>query len=369
MISIAVAGIGKMGLSHLAMVRAHPDVDVVGVCDSAGYLRDVLGKYTGLPTFADYTTMLDTAKPDAVLIATPTGAHVDMVRAALDRGIHVFCEKPLSLSAADSLDLVARAEAAGVVTAVGYHNRFVGAFREVKRVLDSGAIGDINHALAESYGPVVLRPKGATWRSRRTAGGGCLYDYAAHPLDLLAWYLGEPAKVSGTALGSIFSAETDDEVYSLLHYPAGPTAHLSVNWSDESQRKMTTRITLWGSKGKIVADRQEIQVYLRDTATPPEGYHHGWNVHYTTELTDPVWFYLRGEEYSAQLDHFVRQIQASGAGEAVDPLNDFASALVTDEVIEKLLADAAGIPATAAEPAAAHRPARRPFWSRRHATV
>ena len=65
---------------------------------------------------------------------------------------------------------------------------------------------------------------------------------------------------------------------------------------------MTTRITVWGTAGRIFADRQECQVYLRDGAVAPEGYEQGWNVSYTTELTEPVWFYLRGEEYSAQID-------------------------------------------------------------------
>ena len=89
---------------------------------------------------------------------------------------------------------------------------------------------------------------------------------------------------------------------STLYFDGGKTAQLSVNWSDESYRKMTTRITIWGTAGRIFADRQECQVYLRDTATIPDGYEQGWNVRYTTELTEPVWFYLRGEEYSAQID-------------------------------------------------------------------
>ena len=72
-------------------------------------------------------------------------------------------------------------------------------------------------------------------------------------------------------LGQVFSADTEDEVYSTLFYPGGVTAQLSVNWSDESYRKMSTKVTLWGTKGRIVVDRQECQVYLRDTATPAGG--------------------------------------------------------------------------------------------------
>jgi hypothetical protein len=114
---------------------------------------------------------------------------------------------------------------------------------------------------------------------------------------------------------------------------------------------MTTKVTIWGTKGKISADRQECQLYLRDTAQPPAGYERGWNVRYTTELTQPVWFYLRGEEYSAQLAYFVESIAAVDAGERPQRQNSFGSAAVTDRAIELLLADADAASAT---------PARRP---------
>lgn len=359
MIRIGVVGIGKMGLSHLSMLGAHPGVEVAAVVDSAGYVLDVLSKYTGMATFTDLDRALASTELDALLIATPTRFHAPMVRTAIDRGLHVFCEKPLTLSATESGELTAAAESAGVVTQVGYHNRFVGAFLEVKRLLDLGAIGRVTHMQAEAYGPVVLRNKASTWRSKSTEGGGCLYDYAAHPLDLLSWYAGAPRAVGGTVLGSVFSEDTDDEVFSTLFYD-GMSAQLSVNWSDESFRKMTTRISAVGTAGRIEADRQEVRVYLRDTAPVLEGYDRGWNVKYTTELTDPVWFYLRGEEYSAQLDHFVRRVE----NRALPDTNSFSSAAVTDRVLELLTIDAAKGPTTFdADAQVAKQPRRR--WGRR----
>jgi predicted dehydrogenase len=325
-----------MGLSHLSMIRAHPDVEVVAVVDSTGYILDVLSKYTGLTTYTDYQKMLDTVELDAILIATPTRLHAPMVRAALEKGVSVFCEKPLTLTSIESNELAALADEKGVITQVGYHNRFVGAFAEVKALLDAGAIGRVTHFLAEAYGPVVLKPKGSTWRSQREEGGGSLYDYAPHPVDLLSWYAGAPIGVGGTVLGSIFSENIDDEVFSTLYYPNGVSAQLSVNWSDESYRKMTTQITITGTAGRIHADRQEVQVYLRDTAPEVPGYEPGWNVRYTTELTKNVWFYLRGEEYSAQLDHFVRRVE----NRDLPDTNSFASAAIADRVLELLTIDA-----------------------------
>lgn len=337
MIRLAVVGLGKMGLSHHSMINAHPRVQVAAVCDAAGYVLDVLNKYTGVRTYTDFDAMLAEVELDAVIIATPSSMHGKMVRAALEKNLHVFCEKPFVLDNEEGEQVTRLANAKGLVNQVGYHCRFVGAFQEVKRLLDANAIGEVTHMLAETYGPVVLKPKGSTWRTQRSEGGGCLYDYAAHPLNLLTWYFGAPRGVGGSVLNKIFSTDTDDEVFSTLYFEGGKSAQLSVNWSDESYRKMSTKVTIWGKNGRIYADRQEVQVYLRDAAGAPDGYQTGWNVRYTTELTEPVDFYLRGEEYSAQLDYFVRSIEAKKGS---DNVNSFESALQTDRAISMMIADA-----------------------------
>ena len=107
---------------------------------------------------------------------------------------------------------------------------------------------------------------------------------------------------------------------------------LNVNWSDESQRKMATKITLWGTQGRVYADRQEVQVYFREDAVIPSGYERGWNVRYTTELMRAPYFYVRGEEYSDQLDSFVSRIRRR----ELSGQNDFASALRTDRIISAI---------------------------------
>src|SRR4051794_13805506 len=85
MISVAVVGLGKMGLSHLSIVRANPEVEVVGVCDSSAYILSVLEKYTGVRTFSEYDQLLEATRPDAVIIATPSRSHGALVRTALER--------------------------------------------------------------------------------------------------------------------------------------------------------------------------------------------------------------------------------------------------------------------------------------------
>lgn len=355
MVRLAVVGLGKMGLSHLAMISAHPNVAVVAVCDATGYVLDVLNKYTGVKPYTDYDAMLREVPLDAVIIATPSSLHARMVKGALDNGLHVFCEKPFCLDTKEGDEVTRLAQERGLVNQVGYHNRFVGAFQEVKRLLEAKAIGEATHVLAEAYGPVVLKPKGSTWRTQRAEGGGCLYDYAAHPINLVNWYFGTPQGVGGTILNKIFSKETDDEVFGTLYFADGKSAQISVNWSDESYRKMSTKITIWGTAGRIYADRQECQVFLRDGAKIPEGYQAGWNVRYTTDLTEPVWFYMRGEEYSAQLDYFVRCIEEK----RIENVNSFESAVATDKVMAMMIADAAKGPSLKSDDALPDAPKKK----------
>ena len=340
-IRLAVIGLGKMGLSHVSIANGLDDFDVVAICDNSRLVTDVLGKVTGLEGFNDYDDVLKLADLDAVIIATPTVAHEHMIRKALDRGLHVFAEKPLTLDAGASRQLAALAASKGLVAQVGYHNRFVGTFAEAARLIAGGALGRISHALAESYGPVVLRKTKPTWRGKAGAGGGCLYDYAAHPLNLLNWAFGAPEQCLGASLGQLFSAEVDDQTQALLQFSNGVVGQLSVDWSDPSVRKMTTRLSVWGERGKLYADRQELQLYLTSNSDLPAGYGQGWTVKHITDLTEPVSFYLRGEEYSAQLEAFARAIAGKGGAHR----NDFDSAAETDLTIEMIQDRAAAAPA------------------------
>ncbi len=340
-VKIAVVGLGKMGLSHFSMVNAHPDADTVA-CDATGFLVDLLSKNTKTTFYKDFDKMLAEAELDAVVIATPSRLHDPMVRAALEKGLHVFCEKPFSLNWEEANRLADLAESKGLINQVGYHYRYVGAFREMKRLVDAGALGTITHVMAEAYGPVVLRENKKSWRTQKSEGGGCLYDYAAHPLNLLNWYFGEPARVSGSVMNSIYSQDIDDEVFSTLQFSGGPTAQLSVNWSDESHRKMSTKISMIGTNGRLYADRQECQIYLRGEVPGLEGYGKGWNVKYTTELTEDPWFYMRGEEYSNQLDDFISAVRD---GKTAANENNFRSAALTDKVIAMIQTDNEAAPA------------------------
>jgi scyllo-inositol 2-dehydrogenase (NADP+) len=319
-VNVALVGLGKMGVSHLAIANASQRLELSAVCDSFTLLGQMVEKHCNIPYVADYAELIARPGLEAVIIATPTRFHDEMVRAALQRGLHVFCEKPMTLTGA------------------------------------VGAIGRVRHVHAEAYGPVVLKPAAKTWRSQSNQGGGCLYDYAAHPINLMNWYVGSPLQCIGSELAKQYSLEVDDAVYANLRFGNEVTGQVSVNWSDETMRKMTTRISIWGDGGKIVADRQELQVYVGASGKAPVGYNNGWTVRYITELTPPVDYYLRGEEYSAQLEGFATAV----AERNVACVNDFRSAAETDVTLEMIRARAMAEP----PPADARTAQRRGVFAR-----
>ncbi len=333
MIRVGLVGVGKMGISHYAILGAHPRVQVAALCDSATYITSALRKHTGVETFKDYRKMLDGAKLDCVVVAAPTSTHFQIAADALTRGLHVFVEKPLCLDPGQSKGLADLAKSTRRANQVGYHNRFIGTFRETRRLARAGVLGDIYHISGSAFGQVVVRPKsGSTWRSKKSEGGGCLHDYASHVVDLMNFIVGPPERVLGAHLRRIYSADVEDAVYATFRYPGGASGQLEANWSDDTHRKMSTTITVYGTKGKIVVDRQECKVYLRQGAEF-ERYTAGWTIRYITDLQEPVAYYLRGEEYTAQIDAFVDAVEAGAA----DQENSFASAFETDRVIDLVM--------------------------------
>lgn len=334
MIKVAVIGLGKMGLSHCSILNAQTEVELTAVCDTSTLVLEAFKKFSKTSVYSDYLKLFEKEELDAVVVATPTKLHFNIVKLALQKGMHVFCEKPFSLTTGEGRELVELARQKQVVNQVGYHNRFIGTFNEFKKLIEKKIIGEVYHFHGQAYGPVIVKEKGGNWRSNRAEGGGCLFDYASHVINLIQYILGTPVKVGGTLLKSAYSKEVEDTVYSSLTLDNGLSGQLSVNWSDETYRKMSTSIMAMGTQGKIICDATEIKIYLQKE-NPSLGLEKGWNIRYVTDMAESVGFYLRGEEYSAQIEYFIQNI----LNKNTENLSSFEDALNTDEVIELLIND------------------------------
>jgi predicted dehydrogenase len=331
-IRVGIIGAGKMGLSHFAIANAVPGSQVAAVCDTSRYVLSVLSKYADVQTFTSHEEMIDKARLDAVIVATPTSTHFEYAKYALERDVHLFVEKPLTLSPTDSRALSELAMARKRVNQVGFHNRFIGTFQEAQRLVRAGVLGMVSNIHGSAFGQVVIKEQNRTWRAKRSEGGGCLHDYASHVIDLMNFLVGPPARVQGASLQTIFSQDVEDAVSAVFAYGNQASGILETNWSDETYRKMSTTVTVHGTRGKLVVDRQELKVYLREDCGF-EDYGEGWNSRYITGLQKPVSFYLRGEEYSAQVEAFLEAIRTGNMAHE----NSFASAFETDRVVDLII--------------------------------
>lgn len=335
MLKGAIVGFGRMGLTHFSILNAHPQVNIVAVCDSSGFILKNLSRYIEVETFNNPEKMMDKLQLDFIAIATPTVAHAGMAQMVVERGVHVFLEKPFTLNTVEGQTVLNILEHRPVVNQVGYVLRFNDVFIEVKKLIDKKAIGELLNFKMELYGPTVLQGAKSSWRSKKSEGGGCLYDFASHSIDMINYLVGVPDEIVGTVFQSIYSEGVEDAVCSTFLYKSGVRGSLMVNWSDSSYRKPTYRFEAFGRNGKIIADLHAYKLFLRE-AIPLDGVTEGWNQKYVTDFFKPVGFYLRGYEFTRQLEHFVSCVREGRTSE----VSSFAQAYQTDIVIEQLRQDA-----------------------------
>jgi myo-inositol 2-dehydrogenase/D-chiro-inositol 1-dehydrogenase len=192
---VAVAGLGAIGLLH-ARHLAHGlcGARLACVVDRDRALAQAAAGELGVPRLASLETALADPAVAAVVIATPTPLHAEMVEQAACAGKHVFCEKPLSLDVEGGRRASAAAEAAGVRLQVGFQRRFDADFMEVKRRVDTGELGDLL-LLRISHRNRVPPHEGALGGRL----GGPFVDMAIHDFDSALWLAGPVADLSATA--------------------------------------------------------------------------------------------------------------------------------------------------------------------------
>jgi predicted dehydrogenase len=332
MTNVGMIGLGRMGLTHLSILRSRPGVDVRAVCDPSRAMTTALRAVLPLPAYHDAEEMLEREALDCVVISTPSDSHARLIRAALRQGLHVFTEKPFVLSADDGAAILGDLRARPAANQVGYVNRFNAVFREVKRLLDARVLGDLRSFSSEMHAATVLEEQRGTWRSSRATGGGCLYELGCHCIDLAIYLFGQPSRVASSVMQSVFSRDVDDLFCAQVAYDAGYSGVLAANWSDASYRKPTNVVRAFGSAGRLVADKHSYRVFLR-ADRPDLGLRSGWNTRYVTDLDDRVRFYVRGNEFTRQLDAFVDSVERRAA----DGVSTFEEAHKTDLTIAEVI--------------------------------
>ena len=195
MIRIGIVGCGAVTEHlHLPALREVPEAGVAALVDiREDRARRSAASYNVPAWSTDYRDLI--GKVDAALITLPNAFHSTVAVNLLEKRIHVLCEKPMALNTAECDEMIAAADRAQVVLAIGLVRRFYPSMRAVKRLLDCGCLGEIERFDFQEGAPYSWPAStGAPFR-KSAAGGGVLMDIGAHTLDLLLWWLGEWAEV------------------------------------------------------------------------------------------------------------------------------------------------------------------------------
>lgn len=199
---------------------------------------------------------------DLALIASPSALHARQSVIALERGLHVFCEKPMATSVEDADRVLAAAEASGRTLGIGLIRRHLPATRAIKELLANEAIGTLRTVSWFEGGPFAWPVGSPGYFTRAQSGGGVLQDIGTHGLDLLGWWLGPPEVVSyaDDAMGGV-------EANAALHLRCG-TAEVRMRLSRDWARP--NRVVLTGERGDILWEINEPdEILLRLTGARP----------------------------------------------------------------------------------------------------
>ena len=194
-VRIAVAGLGGIGRLHARNASLMRAAELALLVDPDTSLAEAAAAELGAPCSASFDVALLDAAVDAVVIATPTPLHADMVIAAARAGKHVLCEKPLSLKVDAGRAATDAARAAGVALQVGFQRRFDRDFLEARRMIEDGELGELRLLRISHRNRAAPHEGDPTGRL-----AGSLVDMAIHDFDTARWLVGELAEV--TAYGS-----------------------------------------------------------------------------------------------------------------------------------------------------------------------
>lgn len=252
-----LAGYGAWGKYHAQAIRSTPDCELTAVCSATSTSRDAAAKETGASVFSSLDELLASANVDVVDIVAPNYLHEEMARKALARGKHVLLEKPMATSIAACDRIIEASRAAGKILLVGHEMRYSGLHGEVRRILDSGRLGDLRYVTIDLWRrPYRQGADGWRWDAKRV--GNWILEEPVHFFDLASWYLdgsGEPATIF--AYGNHMEItrdrdlDTDDSFTALFTYSTGAYAVISHCIAAVEHH---LSIKLFGSKALIRAE-------------------------------------------------------------------------------------------------------------------
>jgi predicted dehydrogenase len=225
--TVAIAGFGWWGKHMATRLAGHPVIKIAGIIEPMAANHAAITAM-GLQVWTDLSEPLAHAKIDAVILTTPNPLHEAQVIHCAQAGKHVFCEKPLGLTAASARRSVVACKAAGVQLGIGHERRFEPAMLALKAAIDDNALGIIMHAEAAfSHDKLIHVPKGDWRTSKAVSPAASMTAMGIHLTDLLISFFGPVETVQAMTSDRSLGWETGDVVTVQLGFKAGMTASLS----------------------------------------------------------------------------------------------------------------------------------------------
>lgn len=224
--------------------------------------------------YDDWEQMLADHALDLVCIATPTVMHAPMTLAAIARGAHVLCEKPTAMNAGEARQMLDAARKANRLHMIDHELRFSPTRARIAELIHGGDLGEIRHVnitnIGASWANPASRAKGDWW-SNAAMGGGRMGANGSHQIDMLRWWLGEPASVIGQALtvvpdrvckntGEPWTATSDDLSHMTLEMQSGALAQVFM--SGVAAANMGNETQVFGTKGTITLSNSDEKLYF-----------------------------------------------------------------------------------------------------------
>ncbi len=265
-VKLGIIGFGNMGGGHAKSIMAGncPEIELVAIADVKESRREAAKELYGdkITVFDDALKMLDSGMVEAVLVAVPHYDHPTYSIAAMERGIHVMCEKPAGVYAKAVREMNAVADKhPEVVFGMMFNQRTNHVYRKMRELVQSGKYGQIrrtNWLITNWYRTQAYYDSGdwrATWSGE---GGGVLLNQCPHQLDLWQWICGMPVKVqSNLRLGQWHDIEVEDDVTTYVEYANGATGVFITTTGDACG---TNRFEVQMDGAKLVVENDKLSV-------------------------------------------------------------------------------------------------------------
>lgn len=226
-------------------IRAVERAELVAVASRDDDRAQAYALEWGIPhALGSYQAMLDDPNVDAIYIALPNSLHAEWAVRAAWAGKHVLCEKPLAISVAECDQIIAAAQAAGVVVMEAVMYLYHPLLQRVRQLVQEGAVGQVK-LVRGTFSFFLDRPADVRWEP--SLGGGSLWDVGIYPISFMRWLLGEPLEVFGWQ--TLSKSGVDESLVGLLRYENGILG--TVNCSFQQAFRM--RVEVSGSAGTLTS--------------------------------------------------------------------------------------------------------------------